>query len=71
MCCAGKVCMLCTCVILVVIAIGILFGFGVFKSGFHKVKDTLHYSDPIGINNATFSSSHGRPFLGFTASPPL
>ncbi|XP_058208886.1 uncharacterized protein LOC131321897 [Rhododendron vialii] len=41
MCCGSRICMLCTCVILVVIVIGCLFGFGVFKNGFHKVKDTL------------------------------
>ncbi|XP_038685487.1 uncharacterized protein LOC119985301 [Tripterygium wilfordii] len=62
MCCGGRVCMLCTCLILVVILIGLLFGFGVFKNGFHKLKDTLHDSDP----NFT-----GRPFLGFGAPPPF
>ncbi|GFS45200.1 uncharacterized protein LOC130771531 [Actinidia eriantha] len=72
MCCGGRMCMLCTCVILVVIAIGFLFGFGVFKNGFHKLKDTLHYSDgTTGINNGTFSYSSSRPFLGFPAPPPF
>ncbi|XP_028109786.1 uncharacterized protein LOC114308398 [Camellia sinensis] len=62
MCCGTRMCMLCTCVILVVICIGMLFGFGVFKHGFHKLKDTLHDCDSI---NGT--SCSGRPFLG---TPP-
>ncbi|AET00864.1 hypothetical protein MtrunA17_Chr5g0447181 [Medicago truncatula] len=64
MCCPGKVCMLCVCLILVVITIGMLFGFGVFKNGFHKVKDTVHYSESYG------GGGGGRPFLGY-APPPL
>ncbi|KAB2033126.1 hypothetical protein ERO13_D05G386700v2 [Gossypium hirsutum] len=65
--CCGRVCMLCTCLILVVVAIGLLFGFGVFKNGFHKLKDTFHedYCDP------KLSSSCGRPFLGYAAPPPF
>ncbi|XAR67320.1 hypothetical protein NMG60_11002027 [Bertholletia excelsa] len=68
MCCGGRMCMLCTCVILVVILIGLLFGFGVFKHGFHKIKDTFDYGDPAGTGvNGTASS---RAFLGFAAPPP-
>ncbi|GMJ16010.1 hypothetical protein HRI_005270200 [Hibiscus trionum] len=63
--CCGRVCMLCTCLILVVVAIGLLFGFGVFKNGFHKLQDTIHvdYCDPK-------LSSCGRPFLGYAPPPP-
>ncbi|XP_021288398.1 uncharacterized protein LOC110419630 [Herrania umbratica] len=68
MCCGSRVCMLCTCLILVVVLIGFLFGFGVFKNGFHKLKDTLHEEyypcDPK-------LSSCGRPFLGYAAPPPF
>ncbi|CAN1141685.1 hypothetical protein LINPERPRIM_LOCUS25632 [Linum perenne] len=62
MCCGGRVCMLCTCLILVVVLIGFLFGFGVFKDGFHKVKDTVHYSSTVDF--------HSRPFLRNFPSPP-
>lgn len=65
MCCGSRVCMLCTCLILVVILIGLLFGFGVFKSGFHKLKDTVNVCDPSG------GFCGGRPFLGYNpAAPP-
>ncbi|OWM85925.1 uncharacterized protein LOC116213020 [Punica granatum] len=68
-CCGSRMCMLCTCLILVVILIGLLFGFGVFKHGFHKVKDTFDACDPHHFN-ATFCGSRvtGRPFF---APPPL
>ncbi|XP_052180098.1 uncharacterized protein LOC127793276 [Diospyros lotus] len=65
MCCGSRMCMLCTCLILVVILIGLLFGFGVFSDGFHKLKDTLH----VDGGGATVSSSSGRPFLGFSDPP--
>ncbi|KDP32635.1 hypothetical protein JCGZ_13185 [Jatropha curcas] len=66
MCCGGRICMLCTCLILVVIVIGLLFGFGVFKNGFHKVKDTIH----VGIGDDLSSyGTMGRPFLGYVPPP--
>ncbi|XP_077222826.1 uncharacterized protein LOC143856478 [Tasmannia lanceolata] len=68
MCCPGKVCRICTCLILVVILIGLLFGFGIFKHGFHKLKETLH--DCNGGNGVSCSSS-GRPFIGYGAPVPL
>ncbi|CAI0448688.1 unnamed protein product [Linum tenue] len=55
MCCGGRMCMLCTCLILVVVLIGMLFGFGVFKDGFHKLKDTVHVSDAADF--------HSRPLF--------
>ncbi|XP_021908435.1 uncharacterized protein LOC110822606 [Carica papaya] len=64
MCCGSRMCMLCTCVILVVILIGFLFGFGVFKNGFHKLKETIHDCDASIPGNLC-----GRPFLGY-APPP-
>ncbi|XP_010272530.1 PREDICTED: uncharacterized protein LOC104608287 [Nelumbo nucifera] len=74
-CCGGKMCRLCTCLILVVILIGLIFGFGVFKHGFQKLKNTLHddyiYPGSVGVgrtNGAVFSPS-GRPFLGYGAPP--
>ncbi|XP_030522450.1 uncharacterized protein LOC115735366 [Rhodamnia argentea] len=68
MCCGGRVCMLCTCLILVVVLIGLLFGFGVFKHGFHKLKDTINECDP---NAPASLCGSGRPFLGFAAPPPF
>ncbi|EEF31762.1 uncharacterized protein LOC8267683 [Ricinus communis] len=67
MCCGGKMCMLCTCVILVVIAIGLIFGFGVYKNGFHKLKDSIHVSgyDPA----SSYTAGTGRPFLGYGVPP--
>ncbi|KAG7015596.1 hypothetical protein SDJN02_23232, partial [Cucurbita argyrosperma subsp. argyrosperma] len=67
MCCFGKVCMLCTCLILVVVAVGFLFGFGVFKDGFHKIKDKADFCDG-GICGSGGGGGGGRPF--FAAPPP-
>ncbi|KAI4307806.1 hypothetical protein L6164_030949 [Bauhinia variegata] len=69
MCCGTRMCMLCTCVILVVIAIGLVFGFGVYKHGFHKLKDAVNYCDP-SVNGSLCGNRSGRPFLGY-APPPL
>ncbi|KAM6552496.1 hypothetical protein CsatB_013258 [Cannabis sativa] len=65
MCCGSRVCMFCTCVILVVVLIGLLFGFGVFKNGFHKIKDTVDYSSSAG------ATTNGRPFFTYYAPPPF
>ncbi|KAL5735533.1 hypothetical protein ACOSP7_030003 [Xanthoceras sorbifolium] len=65
MCCGTKMCMFCVCFIAVVVLIGLLFGFGVFKKGFHKVKDTIHYCDPT----VPGSVCGGRPFLGYVPPP--
>ncbi|XP_045832087.1 uncharacterized protein LOC123923440 [Trifolium pratense] len=65
MCCGGRVCMFCTCLIIAVIVIGFVFGFGVFNHGFHKIKDTLSFCDSCGGG-----VGGGRPFLGY-APPPL
>ncbi|XP_054820019.1 uncharacterized protein LOC129319012 [Prosopis cineraria] len=68
MCCGGRMCMLCTCVILVVILIGLLFGFGVFTHGFHKIKDTLSYCDP-SVAGSVCGRASGRPLLGRAPAP--
>ena len=59
-----RICMLCTCLILVVIVIGMLFKFGVFKNGFHKLKDTMTLCDP-DVNGILCGTK--SPFLGYTA----
>ncbi|KAG6596774.1 hypothetical protein SDJN03_09954, partial [Cucurbita argyrosperma subsp. sororia] len=60
MCCFGKVCMFCSCLVLVAVAIGLLFGFGIFKDGFHKIKDKVDFCDGD-------LCGRGRPFF---AAPP-
>ncbi|CAN4117825.1 unnamed protein product [Withania somnifera] len=50
--------MLCTCLILLVLAIGLLFGFGIYKDGFHKLKHSVHVDEG------------GRPFLVYHSPPP-
>ncbi|KFK38663.1 hypothetical protein AALP_AA3G143900 [Arabis alpina] len=58
--------MLCTCLLLVVIAIGFLFGFGVFKDGFHKIHDSVHLDcDPRF--NCGGGGGVGRRGYGFPA----
>ncbi|KAI3703762.1 hypothetical protein L1987_73957 [Smallanthus sonchifolius] len=71
--CFGKICMMCTCLILVVITIGMLFGFGVFTKAFHKVNDELHYSySPSSQSDlAPAGTASGRPFFTFAAPPPF
>ncbi|KAJ4725405.1 putative Transmembrane protein [Melia azedarach] len=66
MCCGTKMCMCCICLIAVVILIGLLFGFGVFKKAFHKVKDNIHACDP---NVRGSLCGTGRPFLGYVPPP--
>ncbi|CAN1140974.1 hypothetical protein LINPERPRIM_LOCUS25174 [Linum perenne] len=57
-------CMLYTCLILVIVLIGLVYGFRVLKDGFQKLKDTIHDSHHLDI--------HSRPFLkGFNTPPPL
>ncbi|CAN8269392.1 unnamed protein product [Cochlearia groenlandica] len=47
MLCCGGLCMMCTCLIPVMIAVGFLLGFGLFKHGFNKIHDSVHLeSDP-------------------------
>ncbi|XP_043689889.1 uncharacterized protein LOC122640712 [Telopea speciosissima] len=74
-CCGGTLCRIFTCLIVLAVLIGLLFGFGVFKHGFDKLKSGIHYSDPVGgiIGNATTSYSlSGRPlFLDYGAPVPL
>ncbi|KAJ4825959.1 hypothetical protein Tsubulata_011330 [Turnera subulata] len=71
-CCALRVCLFCTCLILVVITIGLFFGFGVYKHGFHKIQETLHVCDP-NVNGTLCRAATGRPFLGYYyhAPPPF
>jgi hypothetical protein len=69
MCCGKRVCMLCTCVVLVAILIGLLFGFGIYKNGFHKLKDAFHECDS-SVSGSLCGAGIGRPFMGYAPPPP-
>jgi hypothetical protein len=46
-CCPSKACCICTLIILVLVAVGLVFGFGVYTRGFHKLTslgDDRHYA---------------------------
>lgn len=59
-CCPSKTCCICTLIILVLVAVGIVFGFGVYTRGFHKLSNDIHLQD----------SSSFRAFGGHLAPPP-
>ncbi|XP_019703819.1 uncharacterized protein [Elaeis guineensis] len=64
MCCfPSKSCCLCFLLLLVILLIGFVFGFGVFAHGFHKLRDAFHLEgvDADGM----------RPFLGQGAPAPF
>ncbi|KAG6773429.1 hypothetical protein POTOM_020707 [Populus tomentosa] len=63
MCCGKRVCVFCTCVVLVAILIGLLFGFGIYKNGFHKLKDAFHECDS-SVSGSLCGAGIGRPFMG-------
>ncbi|KAI4374832.1 hypothetical protein MLD38_012779 [Melastoma candidum] len=64
MCCGVRVCVLCTCLILLaVVLVGFLFGFHVFTHGFHKLKQTFHCCS----HDASPLYCRRRPFI---APPP-
>ncbi|XP_074369614.1 uncharacterized protein LOC141711067 [Apium graveolens] len=68
--CGCKICSACLCLIAVVITIGVLFGFGVFKKAYHSVHNDIH--DSVTSINDTFNGAarrgEGRPFF---APPPF
>ncbi|KAF8082397.1 hypothetical protein N665_0827s0004 [Sinapis alba] len=68
--CCGRICMLCTCLVLVVVAIGLVFGFGVFKNGFHKIHDTIHLHSCDPRSGCNGSSSSRRAY-GFIPPPKI
>ncbi|CAM8986874.1 unnamed protein product [Rhodiola kirilowii] len=61
--CGTKVCTLCICLIVVAIVLGVVFGFGIYKDGFHKLKEVFHACDPSGILCGK------RPFISYAPSP--
>ncbi|RWW01151.1 hypothetical protein BHE74_00059871 [Ensete ventricosum] len=45
MCCPSRRCCLCFMLLLVILLVGLVFGFDVFSHAFHKISDALHDED--------------------------
>ncbi|WVZ65337.1 hypothetical protein U9M48_014717 [Paspalum notatum var. saurae] len=41
-CCPSKACCICTLILLVLLGVGLVFGFGVYTRGFHKLTHNIH-----------------------------
>ncbi|PWZ12467.1 hypothetical protein Zm00014a_003262 [Zea mays] len=46
-CCPSKACCICTLIVLVLVAVGLVFGFGVYTRGFHKLTSNMHLQDDL------------------------
>ncbi|OEL37365.1 hypothetical protein BAE44_0001614, partial [Dichanthelium oligosanthes] len=44
-CCPSKACCICTLIVLVLVAVGLVFGFGIYTRGFHKITSNIHLED--------------------------
>jgi len=44
-CCPSKACCICTLIVLVLVAVGLVFGFGIYTRGFHKLTSNIHLDD--------------------------
>jgi hypothetical protein len=47
-CCPSKACCICTLIVLVLVAVGLVFGFGIYTRGFHKLTSNIHLQDGAG-----------------------
>ncbi|KAJ1290127.1 hypothetical protein BS78_02G218900 [Paspalum vaginatum] len=65
-CCPSKACCICTLVLLVLVGVGLVFGFGVYTRGFHKLTSNIHMDDH---SYAAASSTSFRAY-GHLAPPP-
>ncbi|ONM55742.1 hypothetical protein ZEAMMB73_Zm00001d020869 [Zea mays] len=65
-CCPSKACCICTLIVLVLVAVGLVFGFGVYTRGFHKLTSMHLQDDAYGRGGA------GGSFraYGHLAPPP-
>uniref|UniRef100_A0A0D9XEW8 Uncharacterized protein n=1 Tax=Leersia perrieri TaxID=77586 RepID=A0A0D9XEW8_9ORYZ len=63
-CCPSKACCICTLILLVLIAVGFVFGFGVYTRGFHKLTSSIHHQDAIYPGPGSLRAHH------FFAPPP-
>ncbi|XP_062199392.1 uncharacterized protein LOC133901873 [Phragmites australis] len=66
-CCPSKVCCICTLIVLVLVAVGIVFGFGVYTRGFHKVTSNIHLQGPYA---AASPAGSFRTYGHLAGSPP-
>ncbi|KAG8049809.1 hypothetical protein GUJ93_ZPchr0009g743 [Zizania palustris] len=57
-CCPSKACCICTLIVLVLVAVGFVFGFGVYSRGFHKLSSSIHAQDPAGYGAGSFRAYH-------------
>ena len=44
-CCPSKACCICTLIVLVLVAVGLVFGFGIYTRGFRKLTSNIHLDD--------------------------
>lgn len=61
-CCPSKACCICTLIILVLVAVGLVFGFGIYTRGFHKLTSNIHLQDG--------GAGSFRAYGGHLAPPP-
>lgn len=64
-CCPSKACCICTLIVLVLVAVGLVFGFGIYTRGFHKLTSNIHLQDAAYGAGGSF-----RAYGGHLAPPP-
>ncbi|KAF8694794.1 hypothetical protein HU200_037885 [Digitaria exilis] len=64
-CCPSKACCLCTLIILVLVGVGLVFGFGIYTRGFHKLSSHIHLEDHHHTGGGSF-----RSYGQLAPSPP-
>ncbi|KAF0913839.1 hypothetical protein E2562_024924 [Oryza meyeriana var. granulata] len=57
-CCPSKACCICTLIVLVLLAVGIVFGFGVYTRGFHKLTSSIHAQGPYAGGSGSLRAHH-------------
>ncbi|CAD6218783.1 unnamed protein product [Miscanthus lutarioriparius] len=66
-CCPSKACCICTLIVLVLVAVGLVFGFGIYTRGFHKLTGNIHLQEDAYGPGAGGSF---RAYGGHLAPPP-
>ncbi|CAN6167381.1 unnamed protein product [Urochloa humidicola] len=64
-CCPSKACCICTLIVLVLVAVGLVFGFGIYTRGFHKLTSNIHLDDHHPAAGGSF-----RTYGHFAPPPP-
>ncbi|RCV12155.1 hypothetical protein SEVIR_2G257700v4 [Setaria viridis] len=60
-CCPSKACCICTLIILVLVAVGLVFGFGIYTRGFHKLTSNIHLDDHHSAGGSFRAYGHFAP----------